>query len=84
MAPRARQVTRGIGLTLFLAFLGLVVVASLIRDPFHRDTLFVLVRWPLWVIAGVLAPLAAVRIVLWHRRRRVRAAPGSGPRPAER
>lgn len=85
MTDGSSPVTRRIGMTLFLAFLGLVVVGLFVRDPWNNDLRFFLARWPVWMVGVVLLPLLALRI-LWQRawwrrrreRRRARHAAGHG------
>lgn len=67
MAPTPSQVTRRIGMTLFLAFLGLVLVGLVIREPWPNDLRFFLARWPVWVFAAVGVPFVLLRLVMWHR-----------------
>lgn len=77
----AGQIARRIGMVLFLAFLGLVVVGMLIREPMPGDRFHVIVRWPLWVVLGVGGPLLLVRLALWRRRRRPARRPPAVPGP---
>ena len=70
MSMSGNDLTRRLGMVGVLVFVALVVFAALVREPWPTDPLYLLVRWPFWAIAGIGAPLLALRIALWRRRRR--------------
>lgn len=70
MSMSGNDLTRRLGMVGVLAFVALVLFAALVREPWPTDPLYLLVRWPFWAIAGIGAPLLALRIALWRRRRR--------------
>jgi membrane protein DedA with SNARE-associated domain len=68
-------VSRIVGGVLFVAMLLLVVGGMLVKEPWPNDELYLLVRWPVWLILGVGAPLLVLRVALWRRRRAQRGPP---------
>ncbi len=68
MSMSGNDLTRRVGMVGVLAFVALVVFGALVREPWPTDPLHLLVRWPFWAIAGIGAPLLALRIALWRRR----------------
>ncbi len=80
MSTSGNNLTRRLGMVLFLAFLALVLFGALVREPWPTDPFYLLVRWPFWVFVGIGAPLLALRIALWRRRRRQ----SGGEHPAHR
>lgn len=66
---------------LLAGILLLVGYGSLVKQRWPADVDFILVRWPFWVIVIVGVPLLALRLALWHRRRRQRPLPSSPPAP---
>ncbi len=69
MGMSGNDLTRRLGMVGVLAFVALVLYGALVREPWPTDPLHLLVRWPFWVFVGIGAPLLALRIVLWRRRR---------------
>lgn len=70
---------RLLGGTLLSSLLGLIVYAGLSRASQPGDAFYLLVRWPVWLLAFVAAPLLAFRLALWRSARK-QPAPTS-PRP---
>lgn len=61
---------RLIGAAGLFAVLGLIAYELLSRAALPGDNLYLLVRWPFWLAALVLAPLIAIRIAFWNFARR--------------
>lgn len=56
-----------IGQAVVVLLVGLVVVAIILKGPWPSDGVYLLVRWPIWVVGLILLPAAVLRIVFWHR-----------------
>ena len=67
MAPtRSLWQTRA-GLAGYVFFIALIVVAVLRKGPWPSDGVYILVRWPLWLVPGLGVPALLLRLMLWGR-----------------
>lgn len=56
-----------IGQAVVVLLVGLVIVATAIKDPWPSDGVYLLVRWPIWLVGLVGLPALVLRVLLWHR-----------------
>ena len=71
-SPQSR-LSRRIGMAVCLGALALIVFGMVMRESSAGDRMYLLIRWPLWVLGLSVPPLLAVRTTLRWRKRRAAA-----------
>lgn len=69
---------RRIGMAVCLGVLALIAIALLAREPSAGDRMFVMIRWPLWVLAAAVPVLVLLRTLARRR------SGSTGPKSDER
>jgi len=83
LKPKGSQIQRLIGAIGIASLLGLIVYAEVTREAQTGDSIFWLMRWPVWFAMIVLVPLIVARFVLWIRHR-IGRLDGTGEIPPEK